>query len=99
MHLQGAVNVAEVRSFGQPSEGACMNSPLPIEGQQVQVKLKDGDWQEAVYRDENFVDLYGLPLEFDKILRWRPMSSNTHVNGTQPPEQGAAWQTIGGRPN
>ena len=77
-----------------------MNSSLPIEGQQVQVKLKEGDWQEAVYRDDNFVDLYGLPLDFDKILQWRPASSSAHVNGgTQPPGRGGAWQPAGSRPN
>lgn len=50
-----------------------MNTQLPIDGQTIHVKLKEGEWQEATYRDENFVDLYGLPLEVDKILEWRPV--------------------------
>ncbi|MEO7324152.1 MAG: hypothetical protein ABIW82_04925 [Dokdonella sp.] len=50
-----------------------MNKQLPIDGQTIHVKLKEGEWQEASYRDENFVDLYGLPLGFDKILEWRPV--------------------------
>jgi hypothetical protein len=72
-----------------------MNSPLPMEGQQVEVKMKDGDWQDAVYRDENFVDSYGLPLAFDKILRWRPMSSGTHINGSQPARNGIMPHALG----
>jgi hypothetical protein len=55
--------------------GAGMNSKLPIEGQKIEVKLKDGDWQEAVYRDDKFEDLYGLPLMFDRIEEWRPSGS------------------------
>jgi hypothetical protein len=49
-----------------------MNSKLPIEGQKIEVKLKDGDWQEGVYRDDKFEDLYGLPLAFERIEQWRP---------------------------
>ncbi len=51
-----------------------MNGPLPVEGQKVEVKLVEGDWQEAVYRDANFVDLYGLPLEVEKISEWRAVA-------------------------
>lgn len=50
-----------------------MNKQLPIDGQKIHVKLKEGEWQEATYRDDNFVDLYGLPLGFAKILEWRPL--------------------------
>jgi hypothetical protein len=56
----------------------------PIEGQQIQVKLKDGEWQEATYREGTYVDLYGLPLAADKVLAWRPASSHTHMNGVGP---------------
>jgi hypothetical protein len=59
-----------------------MNSQLPIEGQRVHVKLKQGEWQEAVYRDDNFVDVYGLPLGFDKITEWRSAVPAGHVNGS-----------------
>ena len=58
-----------------------MNSQLPIEGQKIQVKLRDGEWQDAVYRNDDFIDVYGLPLSFDKILAWRPANSNGRSNG------------------
>jgi hypothetical protein len=58
-----------------------MNRQLPIEGQKVQVKLKQGEWQDAVYQDENFVDLYGLPLGYEKVLEWRAVASADHING------------------
>jgi hypothetical protein len=58
-----------------------MNGQLPDEGQKVQVRLKQGDWQDAVYREDNFVDLYGLPLGLDKVLEWRAMATKPAVNG------------------
>ncbi|MBA8883422.1 hypothetical protein [Dokdonella fugitiva] len=58
-----------------------MNSQLPIEGQKIQVKLRDGEWQDAVYRNDDFIDVYGLPLSFNKILAWRPASSNANAHG------------------
>jgi hypothetical protein len=58
-----------------------MNSQLPIEGQKIQVKLRDGDWQDATYRNDDFIDVYGLPLSFDKILAWRPANANGRSNG------------------
>jgi hypothetical protein len=50
-----------------------MNNQLPNESQKVQVKLMEGDWQDAVFREKQFVDLYGLPLDADKVLEWRPL--------------------------
>jgi hypothetical protein len=50
-----------------------MNNQLPNDSQKVQVKLMEGDWQDAVYRENHFVDLYGLPLDADKVLEWRPL--------------------------
>ncbi|HEY6941453.1 hypothetical protein [Dokdonella sp.] len=58
-----------------------MNSQLPMEGQKIQVKLREGEWQDAVYRNDDFVDVYGLPLAFDKILAWRPASQNGRSGG------------------
>lgn len=55
------------------------NTP-PMEGQQVQIKLYDGDWQDAVYRDGSFIDHYGLPLDEAKIAQWRPAV----INGAAP---------------
>jgi hypothetical protein len=65
-----------------------MNSPLPVEGQKVEVKLREGEWQAAVYREEGFVDLYGLPLDFDKVLQWRP-AATAHINGSNLARSGA----------
>lgn len=59
-----------------------MNKQLPIDGQTIHVKLKEGEWQEATYREDNFVDLYGLPLEFDKILEWRPLVADAPANAS-----------------
>jgi hypothetical protein len=58
-----------------------MNGRLPIEGQNVQVKLKEGDWQDAVYRDAKFIDLYGLPLGAEKISEWRSVTVAPAMNG------------------
>lgn len=62
-----------------------MNGQLPLEGQKVEVKLVEGEWQEAVYRGANFVDHYGLPLDAEKIAEWRPIdvaiSATTGLNG------------------
>ena len=49
-----------------------MNSRLPDDGDNVQVRLREGEWQDAIYRGDDFVDRYGLPLAFDKIQEWRP---------------------------
>lgn len=49
-----------------------MKGELPMDRQAVQVKINDGDWQPAVYQDGQFVDLYGLPLDHQKISSWRP---------------------------
>lgn len=64
-----------------------MNGQRPVEGQKVEVKLEEGDWQEAVYRDANFVDLYGLPLEVEKISEWRAIGATPPVNGASPIER------------
>jgi hypothetical protein len=79
--LQVTVKRARLWSGQNPSKEQRMNGQLPIEGQKVQVKLKEGDWQEAVYRGENFVDVYGLPLGFDKIAEWRAIAVKPVVNG------------------
>lgn len=57
-----------------------MNGQLPVEGQKIQVKLRDGEWQDAVYRNDDFIDVYGLPLSFNKILAWRP-AAKTNAQG------------------
>ncbi|HEY6984507.1 MAG TPA: hypothetical protein VH375_00380 [Rhodanobacteraceae bacterium] len=54
-----------------------MKGELPMERQAVQVKINDGEWQPAVYQDGQFVDLYGLPLDYRKITTWRPSGAAT----------------------
>ena len=49
----------------------------PDHGQKINVKLREGEWQEATCQDDNFIDLYGLPLGFAKILEWRPRVVDT----------------------
>jgi hypothetical protein len=78
--LQGRVRWTGVRSSCNHAKEHAMNKQLPIDGQTIQVKLKEGEWQEATYRDDNFVDLYGLPLGFDKILEWRPLAADAPAN-------------------
>ena len=62
-----------------------MKGELPLERQAVQVKLSDGDWQPAVYQDGQFVDLYGLPLDHQKVTSWRPAGGN--ADGRATPER------------
>jgi len=70
-----------------------MNGRLPIEGQNVQVKLKDGDWQDAVYGDAKFIDLYGLPLGAEKISEWRSVAAAPAMNGANRTQRSSA-QTV-----
>jgi hypothetical protein len=59
-----------------------MKGELPLERQAVQVKLNEGDWQSAVYQDGQFVDLYGLPLDHQKVTSWRPAGSSADGRAT-----------------
>jgi hypothetical protein len=56
-----------------------MNSETPQEGQDVQVKIGEGAWQSATYRKGQFVDLYGLPLDPNKISDWQAASPRARV--------------------
>lgn len=49
-----------------------MKGELPQERQSVQIRINNGDWQPAIYQDGQFVDLYGLPLDHNRITSWRP---------------------------
>jgi hypothetical protein len=49
-----------------------MKHETPQEGQDVQVRIGNGSFQPATYRRGQFVDLYGLPLDSDKISEWQP---------------------------
>ena len=47
-----------------------MQGETPREGQDVQVNL-GGRWQVARYRRGQFVDVYGLPLDPERITEWQ----------------------------
>ncbi|WP_395683638.1 hypothetical protein [Dokdonella sp.] len=47
-----------------------MQDETPLEGQDVQVKVGD-NWQAATYRRGQFVDVYGLALERQRISEWQ----------------------------
>lgn len=49
-----------------------MNNETPQEGQDIQVRIGSG-WQAATYRRGQFVDVYGLPLDAQKISEWQAM--------------------------
>jgi hypothetical protein len=53
---------------------------LPSDRQAVQVKFDKSDWQPATFRRGQFIDLYGLPLDPQKISSWRPANK---VNGSE----------------
>jgi hypothetical protein len=48
-----------------------MNNELPQERQVVEVNFNGHGWQPAVYKQGEFVDVYGLPLDRAKITGWR----------------------------
>lgn len=58
-----------------------MNDEHPIEGQIVEVKIGGGAWQSATYRRGQFVDLYGLTLDRQKISEWQPAASQVAAIG------------------
>lgn len=46
---------------------------MPSDHQVVQITLDDHAWQQATYRRGEFVDIFGLPLDLQKITSWRPL--------------------------
>ena len=58
-----------------------MKGELPVDRQPVQVQLNNGDWQAVTYQDGQFVDLYGLPLDHQKITSWRPAGGTANGSG------------------
>lgn len=62
-----------------------MKGELPLERQAVQVQISNGEWQAATYQEGQFVDLYGLPLDHQKITSWRPAGGS--VNGRPSPNR------------
>jgi hypothetical protein len=52
------------------------NDKLPMDRQVIEVRLGTDQWQPAMFRDGEFVDMYGIPLERRKISSWRPAKAN-----------------------
>ena len=65
-----------------------MVTDLPAERQSVEVNLDGNSWQPAFFRNGQFVDIYGLPLDRQKISSWRaldlPAPPLRHAGWTQP---------------
>ena len=49
-----------------------MNNKVPTDHQVVEVLVGDDVWQQATYKDGEFVDTYGIPLDRSSIANWRP---------------------------
>ncbi len=49
-----------------------MNNKVPTDHQVVEVLVGDDVWQDATYKDGEFVDTYGMPLDRGSIANWRP---------------------------
>lgn len=52
-----------------------MNNKIPTDHQVVEVLVGDDVWQQATYKEGEFVDGYGMPLERSSISNWRPYIS------------------------
>ena len=52
----------------------------PQEFQAVQVRIRDGAWQPAVYRNGQFIDRYGLPLDPRWISAWEPAGEDARAS-------------------
>jgi hypothetical protein len=52
------------------------NGKLPMDRQVIEVRLGTDEWQPAMFRDGEFLDLYGIPLERRRISSWRPAKAN-----------------------
>ena len=48
-----------------------MDTRDPNDGQVVQVRIDDGEWQAATFRDGQFIDQYGLSLDATKVSEWK----------------------------
>ena len=58
-----------------------VNDKLPMDRQMIEVRLGNDTWQPAMFRDGEFMDMYGIPLERRRISSWRPAKANA-VNHT-----------------
>ena len=48
-----------------------MLTEFPKERQTVEVNFDGNAWQPAIFQNGQFVDIYGLPLDGQKISSWR----------------------------
>jgi hypothetical protein len=53
-----------------------VNDKLPTDRQIIEVRLGNDEWQPAMFRDGEFVDSYGLPIERKSVSSWRPAKTN-----------------------
>jgi hypothetical protein len=53
-----------------------MSDKLPMDRQVIEVRMGTDQWQPAMFRDGEFVDMYGIPLERRTISSWRPAKAN-----------------------
>jgi hypothetical protein len=66
-----------------------MQNETPQEGQDVQVKM-GSNWQAATYRRGQFVDVYGLPLDAQRISEWQA----TEPRAQAPRDTLAEWNKL-----
>ena len=59
-----------------------MNIAVPVEHQAVEVLVGDDVWQAATYKEGEFVDAYGLPLDKTSIVKWRAAATPAPANGS-----------------
>jgi hypothetical protein len=52
------------------------NDKLPMDRQIIEVRLGTDEWQPAMFRDGEFVDMFGIPIERRRISSWRPAKAN-----------------------
>jgi len=53
-----------------------MFDELPTNHQEVEVHFEARAWLAAFYRNGEFVDAYGLPLDRTRISGWRPLGAH-----------------------
>jgi len=64
-----------------------MLTDLPAERQTVEVNFEGNSWQPAFFRNGQFVDIYGLPLDRQRISGWRALDHELPL----PPPRHSGW--------
>ena len=65
---------------------------MPSEQQSIEVTLDDQAWQPATYRRGEFVDIYGLPLDLQKISSWRPAEKPMNPDDASDNARANSWR-------